>query len=249
MARTLTAEQIENFKVVLRADRVTESTIDKYVSNIEQLTRYLKDREVTPEELEGYKSWLIQDRQYKESSVNNYIVSINRFLRMMRWNDCELSMFQVSNAGRDMSEKYIAREDYKKLVLTAMKQKDYRTTAIIQTLTHINLRFSELDRLTVEAVQEGSIQVARRNKEFYLTLSEELRDFLLAYADYEKICTGILLRSNRGQVPDRSNFWRKIKELCKIAGVDSERVSLGKIKMPVMSDYYPVYEMAGEKKE
>ena len=244
MARTVTAEQIENFKVVLRADRVTETTIDKYVNDVENLTEYLADREVTPEELERYKVWLIQDKQYKESSVNSFIASINRFLRTMNWQDCELTMFNLTNSGRDMSEKYISREDYKRLVLCAMQNRDYRTAMLIQTLCHINLRFSELEQVTVEAVKTGKIKVTRRNKTFYLAMSENLRESLLIYARQAGIESGIIFRSNRGKVLDRSNSWRRIKELCEMAGVDTERVSLVKIKMPVMNDYYPFYEMA-----
>ena len=240
MSRTVTPEKIEDFKEGLRNRRVNEATIRKYTASIKDLEEYLQGREITQSRLEEYKTWLIDEKQRKKSSINSYIIAIRSFCRIMNWDGLELHTYTLDVSP---GTKYISRSDYQRLVTTAMYFKEYRLAMMIQTLCHMNIRYSEMDRLTVEAVRDGFVEVTRRQRVIRLEVPEYLRESLEAYARRGKLDEGILFRTSSGKTPDRTNAWREIKQLCVQAGLDARKITLNKLKKPLVQDYYPFYPM------
>ncbi len=243
--RTITEDQLEEFRTWLREDvRANEETVAQYISKLEKLEEFLGGGAITKESLEAFKSWLVEDRHYKKSSANTFLFAVRGFCRAMNWEpEVTVTAYSVEPTLFNDGGRYIARQDYQKLVTTALYLEDYRLMMIIQTLCHMDLRFSELEQLTVEAVQRGSLDVRRRKYLRTMKIPEYLRDSLLAYVRHERLVSGILFRTSGGNPVNRSNMWKDLKHLCRLAGVDEDRVSLQKLKMPRMHDYYPFYPM------
>ena len=114
---------------------------------------------------------------------------------------------------------------------------------LIQTLSHMDIRYAELSGLTVEAVTEGHVEVERQHEKVQMEIPYNLAESLLKYAQRAGITEGILFRTSGGKLLDRSYVWTKVKKLCKEAGVDADGVNLQRIKMPLVKDYYPFYPL------
>jgi site-specific recombinase XerD len=244
MERTITEDKIEAFKIWLKEyPQVNDVTVVKYVSVIKRVQDYMNGREMTRESLEEYKTWLVEKKKYKKNSANSFLYAINNFCQAMGWEDIILKVYPLEPTALNTGEKYVARQDYEKLVTTAMRRGDYRMAMIMQTLCHADLRFSELNHLTVEAVRKGYVTVIRRKRERQIEMPDYLREALKSYAEQKKISEGIIFRTMNGKMLDRTNAYANIKKLCELADVDTEKVQMVKFKMPRMHDYYPFYEI------
>lgn len=245
MVRTITEKQLEDFKAWLRNDmRVREETVKQYIASLEKLEEFLGGREITKESLEAFKKWLVEEKHYKKSSANKYIFAVRGFCRAMDWeSEVTVTAYHVEPVLFNDGGRYITRADYQKLVSAALYREDYRMMMIIQTLCHMDLRFSEIGFLTVEAVQEGRLSVTRQKHTREMKIPDYLRESLAAYIRHMQLKEGSLFRTLGGNLIDRSSMWRSLKQLCRTAGVDESRVTLQKLKMPRMHDYYPFYPM------
>jgi site-specific recombinase XerD len=243
MERTITEDRIKQFQAWLRNEKVNRSTITQYTMAIERLSDYLEGSEVTQESSERFKRWLVEEQNYKKTSANTYLFTLNTFCKAMNWKDIVIRGYSLEPSSPNTGSRYVDRQDYEKLVKAAFGQKDYRLAMIMQTLCHMDLRFSELDRLTVEAVNVGYVEVERGRRMRRIEMPEYLQTALTAYAQREEIGTGIIFCTSSGKLVDRSNIYRSIKDLCEYAEVEPERVKLQKFKMPRMHDYYPFYSV------
>lgn len=249
--KTITEKQLEKFKIWLRNDdRVSEETVNQYIAGVGKLEEFLGGGEITKESLEAFKNWLVEEKHYKKSSANKYLFAVRGFCRAMDWEpEVTVTAYHVEPTLFNDGGRYISRGDYQKLVSTALYLEDYRMMMTIQTLCHMDLRFSELGLLTVEAVQEGRLSVTRRKHTREMEIPDYLRESLMAYSRQMQLGKGRLFCTIGGNPIDRSSMWRSLKQLCRIAGVDEERVNLQKLKMPRMHDYYPFYPMADRSME
>jgi hypothetical protein len=107
----------------------------------------------------------------------------------------------------------------------------------------MDLRFSEFNRLTVESVRTGYVEVVRSKRTRQIEMPSYLQETLLEYIEQEGIMSGIIFCTAGGKLVDRSNVYRDIKKMCALADIDSDRVQLLKFKMPRMHDYYPFYPL------
>lgn len=243
MERTITRTGLEYFPIWLRENaRVHEDTISQYVSRLEKLKEFLAGQEITKEALEEFKYWLVDKQNYKTTSANAYLFAVRAFCRAMEWEDVMVPAYAIEPKPYE-DRRYISRTDYQKLVSTALYLEEYRIMMIIQTLCHMDIRFTELTEVTVENVQKGYINVTRRKYTKLLKIPDYLRDSLMAYIEQEHLETGVLFRTAGGNPVDRSNTWREVKQLCHEANLDEGRISLTNLKMPGMHDYYPFYPL------
>ena len=245
MERTITRTGLEYFPIWLRENaRVHEDTISQYVSRLEKLKEFLAGQEITKEALEEFKYWLVDKQNYKTTSANAYLFAVRAFCRAMEWEtEITVTAYNVEPAFFNDGGCYIARSDYQKLVSTALYLEDYRLMMIIQTLCHMDLRFSELELLTVEAVGKGFIDVKRRKYVHTMKIPEYLRESLSAYIRQSQVESGVVFCTATGNPVNRSNIWKDLKHLCRKAGVEETQVSIQKLKMPKVHDYYPFYSM------
>ena len=241
MDRKVTKNRIAVFEERLKKDRLNQTTVKKYVADVAKLSEYLEGREVTQAELDGFKAWLIHEKKFKKRSANAYIASVRSFCGAMDWKDLTITAFPLEYQGR--REKSVSSTDYRKLVECALQTGDYRMAMLVQTLCHVDIRYSELKCLTVEAVEKGSVEMARREHMLSMELPQELREALLCYIRMEGIPSGVVFRTAGGCVLDRSNAWRLLKQLASEAGIAEEKVKLSRLKMPEVPDYYPFYPL------
>ena len=111
---------------------------------------------------------------------------------------------------------------------------------MIQVLCHMDLRFCELEKLTVEALEQGVVEVVRKHRYKKVEIPEVIAEDLRIFAVHERINSGIIFRTSNGSAVNRSNFRKDIKKLCVMAGVEEEFGSIRHVKHVVL-DEYPYY--------
>lgn len=243
MNRVLTPEVVSEYEERMKQRDLETGTIKKYLADVRKLEDYLRGAELTQERLDTYPRWLLEEKKYKKRSVNTIVVSTRTLCHTMGWDDLHINGYTLDNSERKTQDKYISRTDYKKLVRTALARQDYRMAMLIQTLCHMDIRYAELESLTVGALQEGYVDVVRRKKLLQLEIPDYLREALLDYAEWRGIASGIIFSGPANKALDRSNIWREIKLLCVRAGLDDTKINMQKMKMPMVRDYYPFYPM------
>lgn len=83
---------------------------------------------------------------------------------------------------------------------------------MIQVLCHTGLRFSELEFLTVDVLEDGFIEVERKHKKVKLIIPGIIIEDLNMYVKHEKILSGIIFRTKNGAMVNRSNFQKDLKK-------------------------------------
>ena len=220
MSTYITKNRILDFTVSLKIQHRSTNTITSYTTSIQKLELFLGGSELTKEQMLSYKQWLFS-KGFKQRTINTYLAAANYFCDVMGWAD----MKQISSAN------------YRKLVYTAIQNNKERLAMMIQVLCHMDLRFCELEKLTVEALKNGCVKIVRKNKHKKIKIPDILSKDLFTYIRHEHITSGIIFRTSKSSPVDRSNFRKDIKRLCVLAGVEEEFGSIQHIKNVVLDEY------------
>lgn len=241
MSTHITKNRILDFTVSMKIQQRSANTINSYTTNIQKLELFLRGAELTKEQMLLYKQWL-SSQGFKQSTVNAYLAAANYFCDVMGWTDMKVALDPVETEDIVQNKKQISSSNYKKLVFTALQNDKERLAMMIQVLCHMDLRFCELDKLTMEALGCGIVDVERKHKNKEIEIPDIIKEDLYTYALHEQITSGIIFRTSNGSPVDRSNFRKDIRKLCVLAGIEEGFYSIQHIKHVVL-DEYPYYRL------
>ncbi len=239
MSKSITKNRILDFTVSLKVQHRSANTITSYTANIQKLELFLGGAELSKERMLSYKEWL-NGQGLKQRTVNAYLAAANYFCDVMGWKEMKVPLDPVEQDEESHGKKQISSSNYKKLVFTALQNDKARLAMMIQVLCLMDLRFCELEKLTVEALGKGAVEVTRRHRCKKIEIPDRIAEDLRTYIKHEQIVSGIIFRTSKGSPIDRSNFRKDIKKLCVLAGVEEEMGSIQHVKHVVM-DEYPYY--------
>lgn len=238
MSTYITTNQISHFISILYDQGKSSNTITSYAMNINKLVLFLNGAELTKDKMFSYKKWLKQ-KGLKQRTINTYLAAANYFCETVGWQEMKVDLETLKyDVVKDT--KHISSSNYKKLVFTALQNDKERLAMMIQVLCHMDLRFCELDKLTMEALNLGKVGVIRKQRYREVKIPDFMVKDLHTYAEHERIISGIIFRTRKGSPIDRSNFRKDIKKLCVLAGVEEELGSIQHVKHVVL-DEYPYY--------
>lgn len=169
MSKYITKKRILDFTISLQIQHRSNNTIASYTTNIQKLELFLDGAELSKEKMLSYKKWL-SDKGFKQRTINAYLAAANHFCDVMGWQEMKVVLDSVDQDENRDTQKQISSSNYKKLVYTALQNDKERLAMMIQVLCHMDLRFCELEKLTVESLEEGVVQVIRKhhNKEIVI---------------------------------------------------------------------------------
>lgn len=217
----LTENQIESFHQYLMKEEKSAATMEKYLRDLRAFYRYIQEQSVTKEIVIAYKQHL-QEENYAVRSINSMLASINSFFAYMEWTDCKVKTLKLQKQVYCAEEKELSRNEYAKLLKTA--EKNRKLWLVMQTICGTGIRVSELQFFTVEAVMQGEVVVNCKAKTRTILIPSKLRKYLLDYSKKQRIRSGIIFRTRRGNPLNRKNIWAQMKALCKKAGINQEKV-------------------------
>ena len=219
--RVLSPKHLRAFREALIQEEKSAATVEKYLRDAGAFLRFCADQTVTKEKTVAYKQAL-QERGYAVRSINSMLASVNSLLSFLGWTDCKVKNLRCQRAVYCAEEKELTRAEYLRLLEAAGHQK--QLNLMIQKICGTGIRVSELQYFTVEAMRRGEVTVRCKNKTRTILVPGKLRKLLLEYAKRKGIRSGAIFVSRNGRPMDRSNIWRKMKRLCREAGVNPSKV-------------------------
>ena len=213
---------IEKFAVYLKDEEKSTNTLEKYIRDVRVFSDFVGDDEITKEIVIEYKR-LLQEK-YKVRSVNSVLASLNSFFGFVGWYELKVKSIKLQKQIYCSEEKELTRAEYERLCKVAKNNKNERLNMILQTICGTGIRVSELQFITVEAVQNGEATVSLKNKTRTVFIVRELQKKLLNYAKHHNITSGMIFVTRTGKAISRSNIWREMKSLCEQANVNSQKV-------------------------
>ena len=219
----LTEQAFDQFEDYLRHDEREESTIEAYLRSLTRFAEWADGRAVTKELAMEWKAALAESG-YRPISVNAMLAAVNKFFTCMGREDCKVKYLKLQRQMFRKSEKDLSKEEYQRLVQAAHEKGDLRMELILETICATGIRVGELKYITVEAVRAGVAEIALKGKIRTILLPQRLCRKLQKYAKQQKIASGKLFLTQDGLPVSRQYIWRKMKELCEVAGVERTKV-------------------------
>lgn len=221
--RFLTEKMIEDFSCYLKSEEKSENTVGKYLRDVRTFAEYLGGAEITKETVIAYKSRLLAEN-YAVRSINSILASLNSLFSFLNWMDCRVKSIKLQRQVYCPEEKELTKAEYMRLVNTAKQKGNERLNLILQTICGTGIRVSELQYITVEAVECGEVVVSLKGKTRSVFIVKELKKKLLRYAAEQGITSGAIFITRTGKPMSRTNIWREMKNLCEYAGVNPQKV-------------------------
>lgn len=221
--RILSENVIADYSAYLKGEEKSKNTVEKYLRDVRAFAAYQNGAEVTKEAVIAYKGKLLSEN-YAARSINSMLASLNSLFSFMNWADCRVKSIKVQQQIYCPEEKELTKTEYMRLVNTAKQKGNERLNLVLQTICATGIRVIELQYITVEAARCGEAVVSLKGKTRTVFIVKELRQKLLRYAKYKKICAGAIFITRNGRPMSRTNIWREMKSLCEQAGVNPKKV-------------------------
>lgn len=233
---------MDDYKRYLLEQEKSNATIEKYMRDLKKLKEYAHGRKIDKMLLIKFKEHLKDERKYKTSSINSYIVAANRFFEYVGWFDLKIKTYKVQKEIFVPSDKEINKNEYRSLVKAAINSGKYKIAMIIQTICATGIRVSEISALTVNVVKKGVMVIYNKSKERKVLIPRNLQVRLLDYIRKNNIKSGAVFKSCNGNVVDRTWIWREMKKLCDIADVSKEKVFPHNLRHLFARTFYSMYK-------
>ena len=217
-------ERLPDFIIDLSEDEKTSNTLKKYAHNIELFFEWLPDNvEIEKNIVIDFKRHLLDELKFKTSTINNYIISINKFLYYCGIDDCKVKQLKKQRAASN--SEVISLSDFKRLLYWARRMGQEDTYLIMKILAMTGIRIEELSFFTVENMKTNYIRVRNKGKERTIIIRQDLAREIRKYCRDHNIKEGVIFYCrNKGKMIAKSTIWRRMQ---KIAG--SSRVNKNKV--------------------
>ena len=220
--RRITAEQIAAFGEALRLAEKSPATISKYTHDVAQFAAWLGDAPLDQDATLAYKEHL--KATSAKTTVNTVIAALNKFFAWQNWPELKLKSLKIQRRMFLDEEELLDKSDYQKLLHAADQMGKIRLKHVMQTICSTGIRISELEYITVEAVNAKVAEIECKGKIRVIMLPDELVLILKEYIQDNRLKHGPVFVTKSGNPLDRSNVCRDMKKLCALAGVEPRKV-------------------------
>ena len=221
--RIITEDIITDFRRHLREEEKSDATTQKYIRDVIAFKAFTSETEITKETVITFKQNLVNDG-YAVRSINSMLASLNSLFSFLGWNELKVKIIKTQRQIYCPEEKELTKAEYMRLVNTAKHNGNKRLNLILQTICGTGIRVSELQYITVESVRNGEAIVSCKAKTRSVFIVKELKKKLLRYAAEQGIKSGCIFITRTGKPLNRTNIWREMKNLCKQANVNPNKV-------------------------
>lgn len=217
------SNHLEAFRRDLEQGEASEHTIGKYLRDVRLLGKIAGDRIEGVEQLLGFKREL-QRRGYAVRSINSMLSAVNKFVSFCGHPEWKLRFLKVQRTTFADERRELSRGEYQRLIQAAYGRGDEQLALVMQTICATGIRVGELRAITVEAVRHGLVEICSKAKVRTILLSKGLCMVLMDYCCRQRIASGSIFCAAGGKPLDRFCIWRKMKALCRFAGVARGKV-------------------------
>jgi len=216
------------FLEYLEQEEKSKRTLKRYKRGMEKLLEFASGKILDKKLMIAYKEKLWADG-YRAKTVNVFIAAANGYLKYMGWEKFQVKACRVQGAVFRDESRDLSQQEYRELLEAADKQKKYRLYYMMKTMYTTGARVSELEFVTVQAVQNRGTEIRCKGKTRMLFIPAVLREELLGYIQKQGIKEGIVFRTRGGRPVDRSNFWKEMKKLGEYLNEKGKEITKSKI--------------------
>lgn len=201
-----------------------ETTLRQYKANVLKFIDWLdSNEEITKDTMLRYKMYL-GTIAGSTSSINVWIVTINKFLKWLGLNDLTIKKIKMQSKQSVVDVLSIA--DYKRLLRFAKREGKHQLYYIMKILAMTGIRVSELQYFTVENLNSNYITVFNKGKERTIIVRQDLARELRKYSKEKGIKSGYIFPSKivEGKMVNASTIWRQMKRIAGHAKVKKSKV-------------------------
>ena len=217
-------ERLPQFIIEQSEDEKSQNTIKKYSHNIQLFIDWIPDdTEIEKTLVIDFKKYLLEDLHFRTSTINNYIVSINKFLYWCGIHDCKVKQLRKQHAASN--SEILSLSDFKRLLRFAKRLNQEDTYLIMKILAMTGIRIEELSFFTVENVKSNYIHVRNKGKERSIILRQDLAREIRQYCRNNGIKQGVIFYCRtKGKMMSKSTIWRRMKKIAGVAKVQKNKV-------------------------
>ena len=217
-------ERLPDFLVDLSEDEKSKNTLKKYAHNIELFFDWLPDHvDIEKTLVMDFKRHLLEELRFRTNTINNYIISINKFLYYCGIDDCKVKQLKKQHAASN--SEVISLTDYKRLLRWARRIGQEDTYLIMKILAMTGIRIEELSFFTVENMKSNYIRVRNKGKERTIIIRQDLAREIRQYCRNKGIKEGIIFYCrNKGKMISKSTIWRRMQKIAGFARVGKNKV-------------------------
>jgi len=208
--------KLEEFLIELKYQEKSERTLHKYRTNNEHFIAFIQhDNDLTKDDVMEFKK-LISSGIYKPSTINSYIIAVNKFIR---WNgEGNLTVEKLKLQQRSSLDDVVSQIEYKRLLRFA-KSLGYEDIHLIMKIIALSgIRIGELEYFTVESIKKFYIHVRNKGKDRDIILIQELVRELRKYCRDMRILKGPIFTINQ------STIRRRMSKVASAASVRKDKV-------------------------
>ncbi len=235
---------IDDHTISILSERLLElekcqSTITKYVRDVNTFRRWLgAQRTIEKNHVIRFK--LMLQQKYRLSSANSILSALNKFFRIMEWDECCIRTFKMQRASFRSKERELSVEEYRRLLSAAKDKGDMQIHRIMETIASTGIRISELPFITVASVSTRRALVSLKGKTREVLIPAELCKNLRKYCRERKITSGSIFVTRSGRPIDRSNILHRMKALAEAAKVSRDKIFPHNLRHFFAVNYYKV---------
>lgn len=221
--KQITTQQLTTFARHLRQAERSPGTIENYLRHVRAFAAWLAGRPVTKEAAADWKEYLL-DKGYCPSTINAMLGGLNRFFDFVGWKKYQVKALRLQRRLFREDSKELTRAEYDRLIAAARAMGRERLALLMETICATGIRVSEVQYLTVEAVERGRAEISLKGKIRTILIPGKLRRKLLKYARKNKTVSGEIFHTRNGKGLSRKQIWAEMKAICKAAGVEASKV-------------------------
>lgn len=217
---TVTWEEVCRYLDSLAARGRRRETIQVYRPKLEAFYHFLpEDKRVAADTLELWRAALLREG-YSHGTANTHVSAANGLLAYLGRRDLQL-IGQLDTEEEIQPE--LSRTEYLRLLATARNLGRERTYLMVKVFALTGIRVSELNRVTVRAVEEGRVLTACDGRAQYVLIPACLRKELTVYLRRVGITAGPVFVTRSGRPMRRTQVSGEIRTLCRDARVDGDK--------------------------
>ena len=217
---TVTWEEVCRYLDSLAARGRRRETIQVYRPKLEAFYHFLpEDKRVAADTLELWRAALLREG-YSPGTANTHVSAANGLLAYLGRRDLQL-IGQLDTEEEIQPE--LSRTEYLRLRATARNLGRERTYLMVKVFALTGIRVSELNRVTVRAVEEGRVLTACDGRAQYVLIPACLRKELTVYLRRVGITAGPVFVTRSGRPMRRTQVSGEIRTLCRDARVDGDK--------------------------
>lgn len=217
---TVTWEEVCRYLDSLAARGRRRETIQVYRPKLEAFYYFLpEDKRVAADTLELWRAALLREG-YSPGTANTHVSAANGLLAYLGRRDLQL-IGQLDTEEEIQPE--LSRTEYLRLLATARNLGRERTYLMVKVFALTGIRVSELNRVTVRAVEEGRVLTACDGRAQYVLIPACLQKELAVYLRRVGITAGPVFVTRSGRPMRRTQVSGEIRTLCRDARVDGDK--------------------------